>query len=72
MNYVPNQNEKVLEGFYSDDLDTKLKCLRYFKMTLFYLQVLKKSLPIPLSFPIHSSEYAVLFSYAVSEYSVSK
>ena len=53
MNYVPNQNGKVLEetlaGFDSDALKTTLRRLRYFKMTLPLLQVLQKSLPIPLS-----------------------
>ena len=52
MNYVPNQNGKVLEetlvGFNSDDVKTTLRCLRCFKMTLPLLQVLKKSHPIPL------------------------
>ena len=43
MNYVPNQNEKVLEetllGFNSDAVKTTLRHLR---------QVLEKSLPIPI------------------------
>ena len=51
MNYVPNQNEKVLEetllGFNSDAMKTTLRHLRYFKMTLPFFQVLQKSLPIP-------------------------
>ena len=53
MNYVSNQNGKVLEEtlavFNSDAVKTKLRSLRYFKMTLPPLQVIKKSLPIPLS-----------------------
>ena len=53
MNYVPNQNGKVLEetlaGFNSDDLKTTLRHLRCFKMTLPLLQVLQKSDLIPLS-----------------------
>ena len=53
MNYVPNHNGKVLEetfaGFSSDAVKTRLRCLRYFKMTLHLLQVLQKPLPIPLS-----------------------
>ena len=53
MNYVPNQNGKVLEetlaGFNSDDVKKTLRRLRYFTMTLFLLQVLQKSQLIPLS-----------------------
>ena len=53
MNYVPNQNGKVLEeilaGFNSDGVKITLKPLSYFKITLPLLQVLQKSLPIPLS-----------------------
>ena len=53
MNYVPNQNGKVLEetlaGFNSDDLKATLRRLRCFKMTLRLLQVLQKSHLIPLS-----------------------
>ena len=53
MNYVPNQNGKVLEetlaGFNSDDVKKPLRRLRYFTMTLFLLQVLQKSQLIPLS-----------------------
>ena len=53
MNYVLNQNGKVLEetlaGSNSDPLKTTLRCLRYFKLTLPFLQVLQKSLPNPLS-----------------------
>ena len=52
MNYVPNQNVKVLEEilacFNSDHVKTTLKRLRYFKMALPLLQVLQKSRPIPL------------------------
>ena len=54
MNYVPNQNRKVLEetlaGFNLDDVETTLKRLHCFKMTLPLLQVLHKSRPISLSF----------------------
>ena len=57
MNYVPNQNGKVLKetlaGSNSDAVKTTLKHLSYFKMTLPLLQVLQKSLPIPLS-PCHT------------------
>ena len=53
MNYIPNQNGKVLEenlaGFNSDAVKTTLRGLRYFKMILPLLQVHQKSLPIPLS-----------------------
>ena len=46
----PNQNEKVLKealaGSNSDAVETTLRCLRYFKMSLSLLQVLQKSLPI--------------------------
>ena len=54
VNYVPNQNVKVLEemlaGSSSDAVKTILRrCLRYFKMTLLLFQFLQKSLPIPLS-----------------------
>ena len=53
MNYIPNQNEKVIEetlaGFNSDDVKTTLRRLRCFKMTLPLLKVLQKSLPIPLA-----------------------
>ena len=42
LNYVPNQNGKVLEemlaGFNSDDVKTTLRRLRCFKMTLPLLQ----------------------------------
>ena len=52
MNYVPNQNGEVLvetpAGFNSDAVKTTLRRLRYFKMTLPFLQVLQKSLLIPL------------------------
>ena len=52
MNYVPHQNGKVLErilaSFNSDAMKTRLGGLRYLKMTLSLLQVLKKSLHIPL------------------------
>ena len=53
MNYVPNQNGEVLEEMLaisnSDAVKTKLRHIRSFKMTLPLLQVLQKSLPIPLS-----------------------
>ena len=53
MNYVPNQNGKVLEetlaGFNLNDVETTLKRLHCFIMTLPLLQVLHKSLPISLS-----------------------
>ena len=53
MNYVPNHNGKVLKemlaGSSSDAAKTTLRCLRYFKMTLPLLQILQKSLLIPLS-----------------------
>ena len=56
MNYVPNHNGKVLEETLADfDLDavkTTWSGLHYFKMILPLLQVLQKSLPIPLS-PCH-------------------
>ena len=62
MNYIPNQNGKVLEetlaDFNSDDVKTTLKCLRCFKMTFLFLQVLKKSLPIPMS--LCYTQYRVL------------
>ena len=52
MNYVPNQYRKALEemlaGSNSDAAKTTLSCIRYFKMTLLFLQVLQKSLPISL------------------------
>ena len=53
MNYVPKQNGKVLEEtlavFNSDAVKATLRSLRYFKMTLPPLKVIKKALPIPLS-----------------------
>ena len=53
MNYVLNQNGKVLEetqaGFLSDDVKATLRRLHCFKVTFPLLQVLQKSLPIPLS-----------------------
>ena len=61
MNYVPNQNGKVLEetlaGFNSDAVKTTLRYLRYFKMTLPLLQVFQKSLPILLHFVTKNREY---------------
>ena len=54
MNYVLNQNWKVREetlvGFISVTVKAILRRLRYFKMTLTLLQVIQKSLTIPLSF----------------------
>ena len=59
MNYVPNQNGKVLEerlaGFNSGDLKTTLRRLRCFKMILPLLQVLQKSHPIPVTL-LHTIE----------------
>ena len=54
INYVPNQNGKVheetLAGFNSDAVKTTLRRrLRYFKMIFPLLQVLQKSLHIPLT-----------------------
>ena len=53
MNYVPNQNgnflEVMLAGFNSDAMKKTFRHLHYFKITLPLLQVLQKSLPIPLS-----------------------
>ena len=53
MNYIPNQNGKVLEetlsGFSSDNAKTTSRRVRYFKMTVLLLQVLQKFHPIPLS-----------------------
>ena len=52
MNYLLNQYGKVLEETLAslnlDDVETILRRLRHFKMTLFPLQVLQKSLPIPV------------------------
>ena len=67
MNYVPNQNGKVLEetlaGFNRDAVKTTLRSLLYLKMTLPFLQVLQKSLPIPLSVcHIQYREYCKLLS----------
>ena len=45
MNYLPNQNGKVLEetqaGSNADVVKTTTRCLRYFKMTLPLYQVFK-------------------------------
>ena len=53
MNYIPNQNGKVLEetlsGFNSDNVETTLRRLLCFKMTVLLLQVLQKSHPILVS-----------------------
>ena len=52
LNYVPNQNDKVLKetlaGFNSDAVKSTLRHLP-FKMTLPLFQALQKSLPISLS-----------------------
>ena len=56
MNYVPNQNEKVLEerlaGFNSDDVKITLRRLRCFKIILPLLQVLQKCHLIPVTLVI--------------------
>ena len=53
MNYVAIKMKKVLEemlaGFNSDAVKITLKHLCYFKMTFPVLQVIQKSLPIPMS-----------------------
>ena len=53
MNYLLNQNGNVLEETLAslnlDDVEKILRRLRHFKMTLFTLQVLQKSLSIPVS-----------------------
>ena len=59
MNYVPNQNGKVLEerlaGFNSGDVKITLRRLCCFKMILPLLQVLQKSHPIPVNL-LHTTE----------------
>ena len=59
MNYIPNQNGKVLEkmlaGFNSGDVKTTLRRLRCFKMILPLLQVLQKSHPFPVTL-LHKTE----------------
>ena len=59
MNYVPNQNGKVLEerlaGFNSGGVKTILGRLRCFRMILPPLQVLQKSHPIPVTL-LHATE----------------
>ena len=61
MNYVPNQNGKVLEetlaGFNTDDVKTTLRCLRCFKMTLPFLQFFKNLSPFLCHFVTHNVEY---------------
>ena len=61
MNYVPNQNEKVLEeiltGSISGAVKPTLKRLRYFKMTLLLLQVLQKSVPLLCHLVTYNREY---------------
>ena len=58
MNYVPNQNGKVLQEklavFNSGDVKTFTR-LRCFKMILPLLQVLQKSHPIPVTL-LHTTE----------------
>ena len=53
MNYVLNQNGKVLKetlaGSNLDTVEPTLSGLRCFKMTFTILEVLQKSLPSPLS-----------------------
>ena len=53
MNYVSNQNWKVLEealaGFNSDDVKTTLRRLHCFKMIVPLLEALQNFYPIPLS-----------------------
>ena len=53
MNYIPTQNGTVLEetlaGSNSDTVETALRRVHNFKMTLSLLQAPQKSLPIPLS-----------------------
>ena len=41
--------QEMLAGFNSDAVKTTLKHLCYFKMTFPLLQVIQKSLPIPMS-----------------------
>ena len=51
MNYVPNQNEKVLDETQQAPIEavkTTLRGLSYFKMTLSLLKILQKF--VPLSF----------------------
>ena len=61
MNYVPNQNGKVLKEtlavFNSGTVKITLRRLRYFKMTLPFLQDLQKSLPFICHFATHNREY---------------
>ena len=58
MNYVPNQNGKVLEetqaGFNSDDGKTTLRRLRGFKMTLPRLQLFTNLAPFLCHFVTHN------------------
>ena len=49
--------KKKRAGFNSDGVKTTLKRLPYSKMTLTLLQVLQKSLPIPLSLFTDNREY---------------
>ena len=59
MNYVPNQNGKVIEerlaGFNSDDVKRTLRRLCCFKIILPLSQVLQKSHPIPVT-SLHTTE----------------
>ena len=54
MNYVPNQNWEVLEetqaDFNSNAAKITLRRLHYLQMTLSFLQILQKSLLIPMSY----------------------
>ena len=61
MNYVPNQNGKVLEetlaGPDSDAAKTTLRCLRCFKKTLPLLHVFQISPPFLCDFVTYSRQY---------------
>ena len=65
MNYVQNQNGNVLQEtlavFNSDDVKAILRRLHCFKITLPCLQVLQKSVPIPLVFVTRNREYIAHF-----------
>ena len=61
MNYVPNQNGKVLEetlaGSNSDATRTTLRCLRQVKMTLPLLHVFQISPPFLGDFVTYNRQY---------------
>ena len=57
MNYVLNQNWKVLEEMLAGSKTTLRRRLRYLKMTLRLLQVLPKSLPILCHFLTYNREH---------------